>query len=113
MQGKRGAREMMRASILAPAGAFVLPVATPYEWQLFCEHVAVAVRHRGTVHLRIGAVRCEARSRAADGAHRRCEDCARRLTGMTFRVAWRELCLGCAQQCLASEPIGNAHAAAV
>jgi hypothetical protein len=88
------------ARIGAPGSALVLPAASPYEWQVLCEHVVAAARQRGTVRLRVDGVDCVVRSEQA-GVQRCCSSCGRALLRVSLRMAWRDLCLGCAQGCLA------------
>jgi hypothetical protein len=96
-----------RARISAPTGAFVLPVVTPYEWQVFCEHLSSAARHRGRVRVRIGAVHCEVRLGNVD-RRRRCASCDGPLSTMAFRMTYRELCVHCARRRLTKDIAGVA-----
>jgi hypothetical protein len=80
----------------------VLPASTPYEWQLLCEHAGAAARQHGRVRLRVAGTECIVRS-AMTGAAGTCGGCARRLAGMTFRLAWRDLCRDCARLWLTRE----------
>jgi len=98
------------AWISAPDGVVVLPAASPYEWQLLCEHVVAAARQRGSVRLRVGGNECVVHCDGAAG--RRCSGCTRPLR-MTFRVAWRELCLDCARDFLARDPAADGARGAI
>jgi hypothetical protein len=92
------------ARISVRDGVVLLPAASPYEWQLLCEHVVAAARQRGSVCLRVGRVECVVHCDGAAG--RRCSGCAR-LPRVTFRVAWRELCPDCAGDWLARDPAAD------
>lgn len=80
----------------------VLPTTTPYEWQVLCEHVGAAARQHGSVRVRVAGTECVVRS-ATTAAAGTCCGCARRLVGMAFRLAWRDLCRDCARLWLAHE----------
>lgn len=99
----RTTRASTRARISAPPGAFVLPVATPYEWEVFCEHLSAAARQRGTVRVRIGAFQCEVRGGRAERAASRCAGCAGRVHAVALRITSRDFCLRCARHCLGEE----------
>ena len=92
------------ASISAPDGVVVLPASSPYEWQLLGEHVVATARQRGSVRLRVGGTECVVHCDGAAG--RGCSGCARPLR-VTFRVAWRELCLDCARDWLTRDPAAD------
>ena len=109
MATNRAARATTRARISAATGAFVLPVVTPYEWQVFCEHLSAAARRRGTVRVRIGAVHCEVRLGSADHVRRRCATCACRLHTVAFRMTCRDLCLRCARRRLGEGIVGRTN----
>lgn len=103
IQRNRPVAAATQARIFAARGAVMLPVSTPYEWQVFGEHVSATARHCGPVRVRIGAVRCEARRGAADSVPQRCTHCDCRLTGVAFRMPSRDLCLDCTRRCVDGE----------
>jgi hypothetical protein len=97
----RSAQPRPRAACIGvPGSALVLPTTNPYEWQVLCEHVVAAARQRGAVRLRVDGVDCVVRSEQA-GSQRCCSGCGRAPLRVSFRVAWRDLCLDCAQGWLA------------
>lgn len=91
------------ARIGAPGSALVVPAASPYEWQLLCEHLVAATRQRRAVRLRIGGVDCVAHGELA-GVRRCCSGCGRAPLRVSLRMAWRDLCLGCARSWFTAEP---------
>ncbi len=99
----RGRSSHRRAEVRG-GGRLVLPAASPYDWQLLCEHVTAAARQRGAVRLIVGGVDCLVRSQPADAERRCCGGCARPLARVAFRMAWRDLCRDCARRWLAREP---------
>ena len=82
----------------------MLPAASPYEWQVLCEHAAAAARQHGAVRLRVDGVDCVVRSEAL-GATGTCGGCGRSLTRVAFRLAWRDLCRDCARLWLGGEAV--------
>lgn len=92
------------ARISAPGGTLVLPAASPYDWQLLCEHAAAAARQRGAIRVSVGGFDCVVRSQPVDGERSRCSGCAQPLARVAFRMAWRDLCRDCARRWFAREP---------
>lgn len=90
------------ARIGAPGSALVLPAATPYEREILCEHAAAAARLHGAVRMHVNGVDSVVR-RTRAGASRCCAHCGRRSLRVSFRMAWRDLCLACAQRWLAND----------
>jgi hypothetical protein len=84
-----------------PGTLLVLPATSPYEWELLREHVVASARQRGTLRLRIEGLDCTVQ-RERDPA-RRCGGCGRGFQQVSFRVAARDVCLGCARRWVSGE----------
>jgi hypothetical protein len=83
------------ARIAAPGTVLVLPATSPYEWELLREYVVASARQRDTIRLRVEGRDCMVRREPDPG--RRCDDCGGAFLQVSFRIAARDVCLGCAQ----------------
>jgi len=86
------------AHISFEGGGLIVPVQTPYERQLFFEHIDLSAKRHGSVRLKIN--RRHWTVSLHNGDHEACASCPRSLDALTYRLNGQTYCGQCARRAL-------------